>query len=513
MLEKSGFDIIYKNRERFEVENKNINWDKISNYAYYFLLIALIIWLICFRTDVWLHRSSFFGDEAFLLKNIQEKTFLDLFKTLDYVKCCPAFFLIINKLIYNLFEFNDRLLCVIPYLFGVFSIILIPFISNKIFPSKTFSFLFLILLAYHPDLTLASQTFKQYSGDIFCTLLLIYLFLTFKDKIKTQIDFLLTGIIFGLFCFFSFTSQFIIFPMYIFFLFNLVKGKKIKSIISLSIPYFTILGLEYLLIGGTYNNGSNIWLLSPPIYTSFNDFFYTICYFISYLGNFKLIFFVFIIGLISLLIQNKFLAYILLTPIILNLFAQILGIYLFPSYSNNRLILYLTPIFLIIFLKAFEYIYVLIKSQKIKHIMNILIVTSSLFFLYDIIDRDFAHEKIKNGDKYHYFVKTNIKEYIEHLKSHNVRNTDKIVVDIMANWSFDMYSNNIYIDNRIYYYGDFSPLNELEKGTNIWFYNTRFKGEPIDHVANIENWINENCEIIIQEKDDMGELFYVKKIK
>ena len=145
--------------------------------------------------------------------------------------------------------------------------------------------------------------------------------------------------------------------------------------------------------------------------------------------------------------------------------------------------------------------------------MNILIVTSSLFFLYDIIDRDFAHEKIKNGDKYHYFVKTNIKEYIEHLKSHNVRNTDKIVVDIMANWSFDMYSNNIYIDNRIYYYGDFSPLNELEKGTNIWFYNTRFKGEPIDHVANIENWINENCEIIIQEKDDMGELFYVKKIK
>ena len=29
----------------------------------------------------------------------------------------------------------------------------------------------------------------------------------------------------------------------------------------------------------------------------------------------------------------------------------------------------------------------------------------------------------------------------------------------------------------------------------------------------VKNWIKENCEIIIQEKDENGELFYVKKIK
>ena len=496
------------------MENKNINWDKISNYIYYFFLIALLIWLICFRTELWLHKATFFHDEAALLRNIQEKSFLDLFQTLDYVQCCPVFFLLINKIIYKIFGLNDVILCFIPYIFGIFSIILIPFISNKIFPSKAFSFLFLILFAYHPHLAIASQTFTQYSTDIFCSLLLIYLFISFKDKIKTKKHFLYTGFIFGLFCFFSFTSQFIIFPIFLYYLFKLIKKRNIQSVIAMTIPYFIILGLEYLLLAGTYRTEmSSDWSTMLPIYSSFQDFYTTISLFISHLGNIHLIFAFLILGLIYLLIKEKILAYILFTPILLNIIAQILNIYPCPSTDNNRVILYMAPLLMIAGMKTFELMHNLFKTKTMKILTNVVLIIISIFLLHFIIKIHFLQNKIYIKDKYYYFILTNVKEYVSHLNTRGVKTNDIIVVDKMGHVSFDLYSNNKYKNNTIYLFNDLTTLTEIEIGKNIWLYNTKYICCSDEWMNGIKNWINENCEIIIQEKDDMGELFYVKKIK
>ena len=495
------------------MEKKSIKWEQIFNFAYYFFLVLLIIWLICFRTEIWLHKATFFHDEAALLMNIKEKSFLDLFKTLDYLQYCPIFFLIFNKIIYNIYGLNEVALCFLPYIAGIFSIILIPFLSNKIFPNKAFSFLFLILFAYHPNTTIASQTFKQYSTDIFITLIILYLFFSLKDKIKTKKHFLITGFFFGIIGFFSFTSEFLIFPIFTYFIFKLIKIKNIKSSILITLPYLTLLSFEVLLLKSTYANGMNEWNNFPTIFNSYNDFSETISLFISYLGNQNLIFYSFIIGIIVLYIKNKLLIYILLAPIILNIITQILEIYPFPTIQNNRAIIYITPILMIIGMKAFEIITLLYKSKKANYIINIVVIVISIYLLSFIFKIHFLQNKIYINNNYYYFILTNTKEYINHLENNNVKPSDKIIVDKMGHISFNLYSNNKYKTNAIYLADDLVPLEYIQEGEYIWFYNTQYKGCTDEWMNGLKEWINKHCEIILYKRDNMGELLYVRKIK
>lgn len=496
------------------MEKKNINWDKIFNFAYYFLLVLLIIWLICFRTEIWLHKAAFFHDEAALLKNIQERSFLDLFKTLDYVQCCPAFFLIFNKIVYNIYGLNEVALCFLPYIAGVFSIILIPFLSNKIFKHKAISLLFLVLFAYHPHLTIASQTFKQYSTDVFCTILLLYLFFTFKDKIKTSKHFALTGIIFGLFGYISFTSEFIMFPMFIYFIYKLIKDENIKSIVFLTLPYILLLGTEFLLLKNTYGNEMNNWQDFETIISSYNVFSSTITLFVCHIFNQKLILVLLIIGVITLCLKEKLLAFILFAPIVLNIITQIFGIYPFPDTVNNRIILYIAPLLMIIFLKSAEIISFILKSDKPKYIISTIAILATIFFLHFVLRTHFLLNKTYIGhNNYYYFIMTNVKEYISHLDSIGTAPNDIIIIDKMGHVSFNLYSNNKYQDNAIYLADDLIPLDEIKEGSKIWLYNTQYICCSNEWMKMRKDWIYENCEILIHKKDDMGELFYVKKIK
>ena len=55
-------------------------------------------------------------------------------------------------------------------------------------------------------------------------------------------------------------------------------------------------------------------------------------------------------------------------------------------------------------------------------------------------------------------------------------------------------------------------LDVFPVGTCIWFYNTKIYPAEV-FVDDIRKWINENTEILLEESDKYGDLFYVKKIK
>ena len=253
---------------------------------------------------------------------------------------------------------------------------------------------------------------------------------------------------------------------------------------------------------------SEDWREIQPIYISINDFIHTIAQFVIYQINYTTIFSLILAGIIYLAIKDKLLLYILIAPIILNLFAQLFNIYPFPTAANYRTVLYITPLIMVFSLKSLEFFLNFIKKKAIYNFLFILII----FFVLKTELNTYLEIKIYVENDYYYFIKSNSKIFIDHLAKKQQNTSDIIVINKKEGSFFDIYSNNKYKKNTIFIDKDFSILDK-EKNKNFWFYIGCYHYEDNNYNRLVKNWIKENCEIIIQEKDENGELFYVKKIK
>ena len=181
------------------------NTKKTTEILYWIILSVLIIIGITIRTDVWLNEPSFFGDETTLLSNIINRNFIGIFSALDSAQSCPTFFLLVNKIIYSFFGLNETALRFFSYLCGIFSLCIIPFFKDLLFKNKSLNLLLIVMLTLNGELLYYSQEFKQYSSDVFFTLLILLLFFKTKDKVINLKSALIVGTIFGIAGFFSFT--------------------------------------------------------------------------------------------------------------------------------------------------------------------------------------------------------------------------------------------------------------------------------------------------------------------
>lgn len=142
--------------------------------------VALAAWSlvalgIVLRLRQYLANRSLWLDEAMLALNIIHKDFGELFGKLDYEQGAPLGFLLLEKLAATLIGDGERALRLLPLLAGCASLVLFFLLAQHILHSPGL-LTALALFALSPTLIYYSSEVKQYSLDVFVTLLLLYLF-------------------------------------------------------------------------------------------------------------------------------------------------------------------------------------------------------------------------------------------------------------------------------------------------------------------------------------------------
>ncbi len=139
-------------------------------------LVLIVILMIGFGLRIWLflQNPSLSFDEALLVLNIRDHTFLELLKPLDASQAAPYGFLLSQKAIITLLGNRDILLRLLPLFFGLAGLILMARVA-RIYNQAPGAWVALGLFSITFSLLYFSYIVKQYIGDVFFTLLLLYL--------------------------------------------------------------------------------------------------------------------------------------------------------------------------------------------------------------------------------------------------------------------------------------------------------------------------------------------------
>ena len=483
-----------------------------------------------YRTHIWLYEPGFFGDEGPVITNVASRNLIDLmFECKSAIMSAPYSFLFCSKIIYHFFGFNETALRFTAYISGILTMFLSPFLCKKVFKREEIALIFLPILVFNGELCYYSQQFKQYSTDVFFSTLILYLFFSFKDKINTKKTAFLTGLFFGITGFLSFPCIFLVSGMSLFFIYRFLKNKQYKEIFLLIAPFISIFVLECIMtFYKTYNSGiMSGWDLVLNILSSFESFNqYLHFVFNSYLDS-NLILTLFTIGIIYIILKERYLLIILILPILLNSISGFLNLY--PC-NMSRVVLYTIPLIMIICLKTFDFFSAdfIMKKPILKYLSSLLLIGLSIYLIKLFMPLNTLPQTEINGQKYYYY-RSNAREYVQKLNKTDVKPTDFIYVDRQGEGIFTVYDKDSKYQKNVIYQSvpnfydindttndnweeKIKNINDIPKDSFIYFYNTLIYNDATDTDL-IQEWSKNNKQIISRETDDIGEFLYVKKIK
>ena len=445
-----------------------------SDKNIYLLLIGIGITL---RLVQYFHNRSLWGDEARLAIGITDFS-ISILKPLPHKQVAPILFLMIERLFVFLFGNNEFSLRAFPLICSIATLFLIKKIAKQITKNEKIALVSLLLFSISPLLIFYSSEIKQYSSDVFTFLILTSLALgNLKDKVKIY-WLTLVGIIS---IFLSNISIFVLFYIYIILLFNQLIEKKIDLhfIISSILLLFSFAINYYFFIYAhpTRNFMIKYWDFAFMNFNPFSiDFWNWLA--TTFVSFFRKLFFVrfklpwpvygyisiisglFIVGILKGIKKRDYLfLYLTFFPILLHLVISSFRIYPFAI----RLILYLSPVFLIIISSGMFEIFKLLKSKKYKKILSILLFICLLGMI------------ILNG-KHFPIEKAEIRKSMTYISKHYTTG-DKIIVSDIASKQFNYYlETGLYNFNRnsIYFAKDFKEMeNQFSENSHIsngiWF--------------------------------------------
>ena len=320
---------------------------------YKLALISIFAAGILLRIFVYCRNISFWGDEASIALNLINKSYLELFKGLDYLQVAPPGFLILSKFILNIFNpkidyIRDLLLRFFPFVFSCLSLLVFyKFSKNFIKDKKTLLFAS-TLFAFNPCAILYAAQLKQYSLELLVSVVLMSLFyrIIITNKIRIA-DFVLIP----LSMWFSLSSLIISASGFIILLFkksfNFIKLLPAYLLSFVVFYFFSLKSIKQVNYAGMYHwwsTGYGFFDLRHPmrLFIRFGELFSFDKTSAECLG----IFFIFLI-LFSLIFSKKFnlLSKVFLSlPILITIILS--GLSLYPI--EARLILFLLPSFSII---------------------------------------------------------------------------------------------------------------------------------------------------------------------
>ena len=145
----------------------------------------LIMAIACAALVVqYMSNPSVWRDEAALANNIIERDYTGLFNTLSYGQAAPIGFLLLTETITLFLGSSEYALRLLPFILGLLSILFFYLVGRQISPTAVV--LGLALLATSQLHLRYAAEFKQYIGDSFWALFLLYLALHYINTGQKQ---------------------------------------------------------------------------------------------------------------------------------------------------------------------------------------------------------------------------------------------------------------------------------------------------------------------------------------
>jgi hypothetical protein len=137
-----------------------------------YIIASLIVLGLSLRMAQYFANRSLWLDEASLALNITDRSFAGLIQPLDYYQGAPVGFLLVEKLISEVFGYRDYILRLLPLLAGTISLFLMYKLAS-LYAKGTAIFVAVGLFAVSEYLVYYSSEVKQYSVDVAVCLLLL----------------------------------------------------------------------------------------------------------------------------------------------------------------------------------------------------------------------------------------------------------------------------------------------------------------------------------------------------
>ncbi|HEY9598539.1 MAG TPA: glycosyltransferase family 39 protein, partial [Cyanophyceae cyanobacterium] len=131
---------------------------------------VIISFGILVRLVQYLSNRSLWNDEAALALNIVNKSYLELFKPLDYEQGAPIGFLLVEKLAVQVFGNNEYSLRLFPLLSGIAALLLFYELAKRCISRQAVPIALTLFVGLDYLLYYASEA-KQYSTDVAIALL------------------------------------------------------------------------------------------------------------------------------------------------------------------------------------------------------------------------------------------------------------------------------------------------------------------------------------------------------
>lgn len=365
---------------------------------------AILIGIVL-RLRQYLLNRSLWADEASLAFNLVTRSFGELTQLLDYHQAAPVGFLFIEKFFIIIFGNHDYVMRLFPLFASILGIYLLYRITRASF--GTIGLFAVTMFSVSWWLVHYSSELKQYTSDITVALLLVFLAGNcLKEKVRAK-DFLILGIVGAIAIWISHPSVFIMVGIGL----ALVLEKFIRKeyvpwawILGIGLGWLASFGLEYMVsLRHIVADGYLIkyWRKNyapwPPWSDKswFIDTYYTFLFFAFHRSDNLMALITLslaIIGSLSLLIRERKTALLVISPFIITVIVSMLQRY--PL--QNRFMLFLVPLVLLVMTEGFGGIYWLVArwKPKIAAVFTGLLVLAVLWQIVPI-----TYEKAISGAK------------------------------------------------------------------------------------------------------------------
>ncbi len=340
---------------------RSLGWQQ---FAICFLVLGIFL-----RTLGYVAGGSLELDELNLTRNLFSRSFADLFKPLDYNQIAPVGWLFLQKAALDIWSNIDYSARFPAFVFGVAGVALM-YVAAKRTLQAPGVFLTVAVMALSPFAIRYSFFVKPYTGDIFFSLLVLFLALDLirceRPSILRLMPFLFAGLI----------GVILSFPVVILlasagsalFLKALITrdNRLVVSTVAISLAWLLLFLSIYLMMPSN-SSGVVSWMreeawdntFAPIPFTSLSSL---IWYPSNLLNKMSYLFsseggvfagLLYLVGLFHLYTSSRYEALVLLTfPLIIALLISILHLYPF----EDRLILYLLPMFVLGIGYGFDYL-------------------------------------------------------------------------------------------------------------------------------------------------------------
>jgi hypothetical protein len=400
--------------------------------------LIIISFGILVRIVQYLFNRSLWNDEAALALNIVNRSYLELLQPLDYNQGAPIGFLMVEKLAVQLLGNNEYALRLFPLISSIASLFLFYQLAKQCLQRYAVPIALILFAGLEYLLYFASEV-KQYSTDVAIAILCSLIGVSLIRKKTNALQIVAYSLIGAIAVWFSHPAIFVLAGLGIYRILSCIRQKDrselVKVLVINSIWLLSFAGLYFLALR---NLGESAYLLNSwknkyAFPTSILDINWS---YLRYIKLFKdpLGFpeplvtvprLVCLVGFISLWYRTKEILFISISPFLMTLVAGYLQKYPFHS----RLVLFLTPFFIVGIAEGSYFIWQKTRKNKLTVIIGISIV--GLLLVVPIAN---ASNRLVQPQ-----VKQEIKQVMSYVKAHR-QPGDVIYIYQRAEYQFRYYA-------------------------------------------------------------------------